>query len=92
MASRNLPNVYVTLNDMSALIEGGDGLAVGVTLRADRGPVGQALRVTDSDDFLSRYTFTGKPTPKQDNTFFDVIELLKASNNVYVSRAANNPL
>ena len=54
MASRNLPNVYVTLNDMSALIEGGDGLAVGVTLRADRGPVGQALRVTDSDDFLSR--------------------------------------
>ena len=92
MASRNLPNVYVTLNDMSALIEGGDGLAVGVTLRADRGPVGQALRVTDSDDFLSRYTFTGKPTPKQDNTFFDVIELLKASNNVYVSRSANNPL
>ncbi len=92
MASRNLPNVYVTLNDMSALIEGGDGLAVGVTLKADRGPVGQALRVTDSDDFLSRYTFTGKPTPKQDNTFFDVIELLKASNNVYVSRAANNPL
>lgn len=92
MTSRELPNVYVTLNDMSALIEGSDGLAVGVTLRADRGPVGQALRVNDSDEFLSRFTFTGKPTPKQDSTFFDIIELLKASNNVFVSRSANNPL
>lgn len=92
MASRDLPNVYVTLNDMSALIEGSESLSVGVTLRADRGPVGEALRVTDSDDFLTRFTFTGKPGAKQDSTFFDVIELLKASNNVYVSRAANNPL
>lgn len=92
MTSRDLPNVYVTLNDMSALIEGNDSLAVGVTLRADRGPVGQALRVTDSDDFLTRFTFTGKPGAKQDSTYFDIIELLKASNNVYVSRSANNPL
>ena len=92
MTSRDLPNVYVTLNDQSALIEGNDGLAVGITLRADRGPVGQALRVKDSDEFLSRFTFTGKPGAKQDSTYFDVIELLKASNNVYVSRSANAPL
>lgn len=90
--SRDLPNVYTTLNDMSALIEGNDSLTVGVTVKADRGPVGQALRVTDSSDFLTRYTFTGKPGAKQDSAYFDIIELLKVSNNVYVSRAANNPL
>lgn len=92
MTSRDLPNVYTTLNDMSALIEGNDSLTVGITLKANRGPVGQALQVTDSSDFLTRYTFTGKPSVKQDSGYFDVIELLKVSNNVYVSRAANNPL
>lgn len=92
MTSRDLPNVYTTLNDMSALIEGNDSLTVGVTLKANRGPVNQALQVTDSSDFLTRYTFTGKPSAKQDSAYFDIIELLKVSSNVYVSRAANNPL
>ena len=31
--SRDLPNVYTTLNDMSALIEGNDSLTVGVTVK-----------------------------------------------------------
>ena len=75
--SRDLPNVYTTLNDMSALIEGNDSLTVGVTVKANRGPVGQALQVTDSSDFLTRYTFTGKPGAKQDSAYFDIIELLK---------------
>lgn len=92
MTSRDLPNVYTTLNDMSALIEGNDSLTVGITVKANRGPVGQALQVTDSSDFLTRYTFTGKPGVKQDSGYFDVIELLKVSSNVFVSRAANNPL
>ena len=92
MTSRDLPNVYTTLNDMSALIEGNDSLTVGITVKANRGPVGQALRVTDSSDFLTRYTFTGKPGAKQDSAYFDIIELLKVSDNVYVSRAANAPL
>ena len=92
MANRDLPNVYSTINDMSALIEGDDSLICGITLRANRGPVGVATNVQDSSDFLTRYTFTGKPGVKQDSTYFDIIELLKASNNIYVSRAANNPL
>ncbi len=92
MANRDLPNVYTTLNDMSALIEGDESLICGVTLRANRGPVGVAYNVQDSSDFLTTYTFSGKPGVKQDSTYFDIIELLKASRNVYVSRAANNPL
>lgn len=92
MANRDLPNVYSTINDMSALIEGDDSLICGITLRANRGPVGVATNVQDSSDFLTKYTFTGKPGVKQDSTYFDIIELLKASNNIYVSRAANNPL
>lgn len=92
MANRDLPNVYTTLNDMSALIEGDDSLICGVTLRANRGPVGVASNVQDSSDFLTKYTFSGKPGVTQDSTYFDIIELLKASRNVYVSRAANNPL
>lgn len=90
--NRDLPNVYTTLNDMSALIEGEDSLIVGVTLRSNRGPMNVASNITDSSDFLTRYTFTGKPGVKQDSTYFDIIELLKASRNIYVSRAANNPL
>jgi hypothetical protein len=92
MATRDLPNVYVTLNDQSALIEGNDSLIVGVTLRANRGPMYEAVHVQDSSDFLTKFTFTGKPGVKQDTTYFDILELLKVSSNVYVSRAANNPL
>ena len=92
MANRDLPNVYSTLNDMSAIVEGDESLICGITLRANRGPIGVAYNVQDSSDFLTRYTFSGKPGVKQDSTYFDIIELLKASRNIYVSRAANNPL
>lgn len=92
MARRDLPNVYITVNDQSALIEGDDSLTVGITLKANRGPMNEAQRVENSTDFLTKYTFTGKPGVKQDPTYFDIIELLKVSDNVYVSRAANNPL
>ena len=64
--NRDLPNVYTTLNDMSALIEGEDSLIVGVTLRSNRGPMNVASNITDSSDFLTRYTFTGKPGVKQE--------------------------
>lgn len=90
--ARKLPNVYTEINDLSALIEGNDSLTVGITLRANRGPLNQAVNISDSSDFLARYTFTGKPSVKQDSTYFDIIELLKVSKSVYVSRAANNPL
>lgn len=92
MAQRDLPNVYITVNDKSAIIEGEDSLIVGITLRANRGPMNEALNVQDSNDFLTRYTLSGKPGAKQDTTYFDIIELLKVSSNVYVSRSANNPL
>lgn len=92
MANRELPNVYVSVNDLSALIEGDDSLIVGITLRANRGPLYEACKVENSSDFLTKFTFTGKPGAKQDTTYFDILELLKVSENVYVSRAANNPL
>lgn len=92
MARRDLPNVYINVNDQSAIVEGEDSLTVGITLRANRGPMHAAYNVQDSTDFLTRYTFTGKPGTKQDTTYFDIIELLKVSDNVYVSRAAHNPL
>lgn len=92
MAKRDLPNVYITVNDQSAIVEGDESLTVGITLRANRGPMNEAYNIQDSSDFLTRYTFTGKPGTKQDTTYFDIIELLKVSDNIYVSRAANNPL
>lgn len=87
--ARDLPNVYTQLNDLSALIEGDNSLTIGVTLRANRGPIGEAVHVTDSSDFLNKFTFTGKPGAKQDSTYWDILELLKVSSNVWVSRAAN---
>ena len=90
--TRDLPNVYTEINDLSALIESDESLTIGLTLRANRGKIGEAVRVTDSVDFLSKYTFTGKPGAKQDTTYFDILELLKVSNNIYVSRSAHNPL
>lgn len=92
MANRDLPNVYMTINDLSALVEGEDSLIVGATLRAARGPIGEAVNVQNSSDFLTKFTFDGKIGAKQDTTFFDIIEVLKASSNVWVSRSANNPL
>lgn len=90
--ARELPNVYTELNDLSALIEADDSLTIGITLQANRGPIGEACNVTDSSDFLTKYTFSGKPGAKQDSTYFDILELLKVTNNIWVSRAANNPL
>lgn len=90
--ARELPNVYTQINDLSALIEADDSLTIGVTLRANRGKMGEAVLVEDSSDFLTKYTYAGKPGPKQDTTYFDILELLKVTSNVWVSRAANNPL
>lgn len=92
MAQRILPGAYVSLNDMSNLPEGQLGLTVGYVLQANRGPVNQVNLVTDSTDFLTQYTFSGKPTVTSDPTFWSILNVLRNTNAVYVSRAAKNPL
>lgn len=92
MAQRILPGAYVSINDMSNLPEGQTALTVGYVLDAKRGPVNQVNLVTDPTDFLTQYTFSGKPNVSSDPTFWSILNVLRSTNSVYVSRAAKNPL
>ena len=92
MAQRILPGAYVSLNDMSQLPEGQTALTVGYVVNAKRGPVNTANLVTDGTDFLTKYTFAGKPSISDDKTFFSILRVLTRTNQMYVVRAANNPL
>ena len=88
--TRVLPGVYVEFHDYSMLPEGETNLAVGYVLASPRGPVGKAELVTSPADFLSKFTLTGSPTIKDDKTFWSILQVLKYTNEVYISRAAKN--
>lgn len=92
MATRVLPNAYVTLNDLSYFPEGDTSLTVGYVLKANKGAVNKAVLCTNPTDFLTKYTFTGTPSIKDDPTFWSILKVLARTNQVYVVRAANNPL
>ena len=92
MATRVLPRVYVSLNDMSQIPEGATSLKVGYVLDADRGPVNEWRLVTSPTDFLTRYTLSGAPSLTDDPTFHSILKVLAQTNSMYVVRAANNPL
>lgn len=88
--TRVLPGVYVEFHDYSTLPEGETNLNVGFVLASPRGPIGKAELVTSPTDFLSKFTLTGSPTIKDDRTFWSILQVLKYTNQVYVSRAAKN--
>ena len=92
MVTRVLPGAYVSLNDLSQVPEGQSALTVGYVLKANRGPVNELSYCTSPTDFLKKYTFSGKPSITDDNTFFSILKVLSKTNAVYVSRAARNPL
>lgn len=90
--TRVLPGVYVTFHDYSTLPEGETNLTVGYVLASPRGTVNKAELVTSPTDFLSRYTFSGSPTIKDDKTFWSILQVLKYTNQVYVVRCAKDVL
>lgn len=92
MATRTLPGAYVSLQDNSQLPEGQTSLTVGYVLKANRGPLDEATLVTSPTDFLTKFTFSGKPSISDDPTFWSILKVLNQTNMVYVSRAAKNPL
>ena len=92
MATRVLPGAYVTMNDLSYFPEGDTSLTVGYVLKANKGAVNEAVLCTNPTDFLTKYTFTGSPSVKDDPTFWSILKVLARTNQLYVVRAANNPL
>ena len=92
MATRVLPGVYGSLNDLSQIPEGASSLNVGYVLKSDRGPLNEWNLVTSPTDFLTKYTFSGQPKQTDDPTFHSILKVLAQTNSVYVVRAANNPL
>jgi len=88
--TRVLPGVYVEFHDYSMLPEGETNLAVGYVLASPRGPIGKAELVTSPADFLAKFTFSGSPTVNDDKTFWSILQVLKYTNEVYISRAAKN--
>lgn len=88
---RDLPGVYVTLNDLSTIPEGSTNLTVGYVLKAKRGPIGATL-VTSPTDFLNKYTLTGAPSPSDDVTYHSILKVLKQTNMAYISRAQHGAL
>ena len=92
MATRLLPGVYDSLNDVSQLPEGATSLNVGYVVKSDRGKVNEWDLVTSPSDFLTKYTFSGQPKQTDDPTFHSILKVLAQTNTVYIVRAANNPL
>ena len=92
MATRVLPGAYVTLNDLSQFPEGQTSLVVGYVLKCNRGKVGEPFLVTSPTDFLAKTTLTGQPAINDDPTFWSILKVLARTNQVYIARAANNPL
>ena len=92
MATRLLPGVYDSLNDVSQLPEGATSLNVGYVVKSDRGALNEWRLVTSPSDFLTKYTFSGQPKQTDDPTFHSVLKVLAQTNSVYIVRAANNPL
>lgn len=92
MATRELPGAYISLNDLSQYPEGANSLIVGYVVKAKRGAVNQAGLVTSPTDFLTKYTLTGAPAVNDDPTFWSILKVLSKTNQVYVVRAANNPI
>lgn len=90
--TRVLPGVYVSLYDLSTLPESQANLTVGYVLRSNRGPVGTCELMTSASEFLNRYTFSGQPTIKDDPTFWSILQVFRATNQVYISRASKNAL
>lgn len=90
--ARLLPGVYSAINDLSQFPEGAQTLNVGYIVQADRGPVNEWGLVTNPTDFLTRYTFSGKPDLTADPTIHSVIKVMAQTNSMYIVRAANNPL
>ena len=92
MATRVLPGVYVYLNDLTQLPEGASSLNVGYVVKAERGKVNDWGLMTNPTDFLTKYTFSGQPSEKDDPTFHSILKVLAQTNSMYIVRAANNPL
>lgn len=90
--TRVLPGVYVSLNDLSQVPEGAQTLNVGYVLKANRGKVNEWSLCTNPTDFLTKYTFSGKPSQTDDPTFHSIIKTMAQTNAMYVVRAAKNPL
>ena len=92
MATRVLPGAYVTLNDLSQFPEGPTSLIVGYVLKCDRGDTEKPFLVTSPSDFLAKTTLTGVPSISDDPTYWSILKVLARTNQVYIARAANNPL
>ena len=92
MATRVLPGAYVTLNDLSQFPEGQTSLVVGYVLKCNRGELNKPFLVTSPTDFLAKTTLTGQPAINDDPTFWSILKVLARTNQVYIARAANNPL
>lgn len=90
--ARLLPGVYSAINDLSQFPEGAQSLSVGYIVQAERGPVNEWSLCTTPTDFLTKYTFSGKPDLAADPTFHSIIKVMAQTNAMYVVRAANNPL
>ena len=90
--ARLLPGVYSAINDLSQFPEGAQTLNVGYIVQAERGPVNEWSLCTNPTDFLTKYTFSGKPDLTADPTFHSVIKVMAQTNAMYIVRAANNPL
>lgn len=92
MATRVLPGAYVTLNDLSQFPEGATSLVVGYVVKSKRGKVNEAVLCTSPSDFLAKTTLTGIPAVDDDPTFWSILKVLQRTNQMYIVRAANNPL
>ena len=92
MATRVLPGAYVTLNDLSQFPEGATSLTVGYVLKCNRGDMDKPFLVTSPSDFLAKTTLTGVPSISDDPTYWSILKVLAQTNQVYIARAANNPL
>ena len=91
-----VPNVYVSVTDQSQLPQGVQGaLAVGINIKANKGPINQVELITSPSDLLTIYTFNNTVLPTDDPSYFTALNILQQTSLLYVNRAysiTNPPL
>lgn len=72
--------------DRSAIVPSLSGVYVGVTIVAEKGPIGKPVLITSTTQFLSVF---GNPNPRLGTAAYSALISLKQGNKLWVTRAAH---
>lgn len=86
------PGVTIREIDLSTRVPSFPGVYGGIVIPAKKGLIGEPTLVTSETQLLDRYTPNGKIEVGYDNAYWSALAFLQKSKQLWVNRAAINPL